>query len=302
MKSIFESLRKTRNAVFGQIANLLGSGDITEETWEDLEALLLQGDVGVETTAALLTTLRKRVKEEGIYRAQDLQRLLREEILALLPEPKPLDLNWPLAVILIVGVNGSGKTTSIAKLAAMLHRQGRKVMLAAGDTFRAAAIDQLRVWGARVGVPVISGPEGGDPSAVVFDALEAAQARKLDTVIVDTAGRLHTQHNLMAELEKIRRVIAKRIAWAPHEVLLVLDATTGQNGLMQAKQFMAAVKVTGIILAKLDGSARGGMVLAIGHQLGLPVRFVGTGEGLEDFAPFDRQAFVEGLLGRETKS
>jgi len=298
MKSIFESLRKTRNAVFGQIASLLGTGDLTEETWEELEALLLQGDVGVETTQALLGKLRQRVKAEGIIRAQELRRLLREEILALLPEPQPLNLNWPLAVILIVGVNGSGKTTSIAKLAAMLQRQGRRVLLAAGDTFRAAAIDQLKVWGERVGVPVITGPAGGDPSAVTFDALEAAQARHLDTVIVDTAGRLHTQHNLMAELEKIRRVIARRVAWAPHEVLLVLDATTGQNGLLQAKQFMAAVKVTGIILAKLDGSARGGMVLAIGQQLGLPVRFVGTGEGVEDFAPFDREAFVEGLLGQ----
>ncbi len=207
MKSIFESLRKTRNAVFGQIATLLGSGDITDETWDDLEALLLQGDVGVETTTALLGRLRQRVKEGGIYRAQDLQRLLREEVLALLPEPQPLNLNWPIAVILIVGVNGSGKTTSIAKLAAMLHRQGRHVLLAAGDTFRAAAIDQLKVWGERVGVPVIAGPAGGDPSAVVFDALEAAQARKLDTVIVDTAGRLHTQHNLMAELEKIREQV-----------------------------------------------------------------------------------------------
>ncbi len=298
MKSIFESLRKTRNAVFGQIASLLGTGDLTEETWEELEALLLQGDVGVETTQALLSKLRQRVKEEGIIRSQDLRRLLREEVLALLPEPQPLNLNWPLAVILIVGVNGSGKTTSIAKLAAMLQRQGRRVLLAAGDTFRAAAIDQLKVWGERIGVPVITGPAGGDPSAVTFDALEAAQARKMDTVIIDTAGRLHTQHNLMAELEKIRRVIAKRVAWAPHEVLLVLDATTGQNGLLQAKQFMAAVKVTGIILAKLDGSARGGMVLAIGQQLGLPVRFVGTGEGVEDFAPFDREAFVEGLLGQ----
>ncbi len=299
MKSIFESLRKTRNTIFGQISSLLGAGDLTEETWEDLEALLLQGDVGVETTQVLLSRLRQRAKEEGIIRSQDLQRLLRQEILALLPEAPPLNLDWPLAVILIVGVNGSGKTTSIAKLAAMLQRQGRRVLLAAGDTFRAAAIEQLKVWGERVGVPVISGPAGGDPSAVTFDALEAAQARKLDTVIVDTAGRLHTQHNLMAELEKIRRVIARRVAWAPHEVLLVLDATTGQNGLLQARQFMAAVKVTGIILAKLDGSARGGMVLAIGQQLGLPVRFVGTGEGLEDFAPFDREAFVEGLLGKD---
>lgn len=298
MKGIFESLRKTRNAVFGQIANILGTGDIDEETWEDLEAVLLQGDVGVETTMALIEQLRKRATNEGIYRAANLQKVLREELLALLPEPKPLNLDWPLAVILIVGVNGSGKTTSIGKLTAHFKSQGRKVVLAAADTFRAAAMDQLTIWGQRVGVPVITGPEGGDPSSVAYDAIQYAQAHKANTVIVDTAGRLHTQHNLMAEMEKIQRVIAKRVAWAPHEIFLVLDANTGQNGLIQAQQFLNAVKVSGIVLAKLDGSAKGGMVLSIGHQLRLPVRYVGTGEHLDDLAPFDRQDFVEGLLGK----
>lgn len=298
MAGIFESLRKTRNAVFGQLAQILGAGDITNETWDDLEALLLQGDVGVETTTALLARLQTRVRDEGVYRTAELQRILREELLALLPPSPPLALDWPLAVILIVGVNGSGKTTSIGKLAAYLQRQGRRVVLAAADTFRAAAMDQLAVWGERAGVPVIVGPEGGDPGAVAYDAVEAAQARGANTVVVDTAGRLHTQHNLMAELEKVSRVIAKRVAWAPHETLLVLDATTGQNGLVQARQFLKAVKISGIILAKLDGSAKGGMVLSIGHQLGLSVRFVGTGEKLEDFAPFDREAFVAGLLGK----
>ncbi|MBN1878274.1 MAG: signal recognition particle-docking protein FtsY [Anaerolineae bacterium] len=297
MKGIFESLRKTRNAVFGQIATLLGAGDIDESTWEDIEAILLQGDVGVETTMSLVERLQKRVADEGIFKATDLKRVMRSELLALLPEAGPLNLNWPLTVILIVGVNGSGKTTSIAKLAASLKQQQRKVILAAADTFRAAAIDQLKIWGERVDVPVIAGPEGGDPSSVAFDALQFAQSKKIDTVIVDTAGRLHTQHNLMAEIEKIQRVIAKRVAWAPHETFLVLDATTGQNGLHQAEQFLNTVKVSGIILAKLDGSAKGGMVLAIGHKLGLPVRFVGTGEHLDDFAPFDREAFVKGLLG-----
>ncbi len=298
MKGIFESLRKTRNAIFGQIVNLLGAGDINAETWEDLEALLIQGDVGVETSLTLVERLRKRASSEGIYRAVDLQKVLREELYALLPEPKPLNLDYPLAVILIVGVNGSGKTTSIGKLTAYFKRAGRKVVLAAADTFRAAAMDQLVIWGQRVGVPVITGPEGGDPSSVAYDAIQHAQAHKADMVIVDTAGRLHTQHNLMAELEKIQRVIAKRVAWAPHETFLVLDANTGQNGLAQAQQFLNAVKVSGIILAKLDGSAKGGMVLSIGHQLGLPVRFVGTGEHVEDLALFDRQAFVAGLLGK----
>ena len=299
MKSIFDSLRKTRNTVFGQIVNLLGAGDIDDETWEDIESLLIQGDVGVETTLALVERLRTRVEEDGIFRAQDLQRILREEILSLLPEPAPLNTDWPLAVILIVGVNGSGKTTSIGKLAARLKSQGMKVVLAAADTFRAAAMDQLKIWGNRVGVPVVAGPEGGDPSAVAFDAMKYAQSHSADVLIVDTAGRLHTQHNLMAELEKIQRVISKRVAWAPHETLLVLDAATGQNGLIQAQQFFSAVKVSGIILAKLDGSSRGGMVLSIGHQLKIPVRFVGTGEQLDDLAPFNAQAFADGLLGEQ---
>ena len=297
MKGIFESLRKTRDTVFGRIANLLGAGDITDETWENIEALLVQGDVGMETTIALVDRLRERVQEEGLYRTSDLQRVLQEELLAMLPEAPDLNLDWPVAVILVVGVNGSGKTTSIGKLATRLKNDGRKVILAAADTFRAAAMDQLRIWGERAGVPVIGGPEGGDPGAVTYDTIQAAQSRGLDTVIVDTAGRLHTQHNLMSELEKVQRVIAKRVAWAPHETFLVLDATTGQNGLIQARQFLKAVKVSGIILAKLDSSAKGGMVLSIGHQLDLPVRYVGTGEGLEDFAPFDRELFVEGLCG-----
>jgi len=297
MKGIFESLRKTRTSVFGQIVNLLGAGDIDEETWEDMEALLIRGDAGVETTLALVARLRQRVDEEGIYQTQALQRILHKEILALLPETEPLNLNWPLAVVLIVGVNGSGKTTSIGKLAHQFKSQGKKVVLAAADTFRAAAMDQLRVWGQRAGVPVIAGPQQGDPGAVTFDAMEYAQAHKVDVLIVDTAGRLHTQHNLMAELEKVQRVISKRIAWAPHETLLVLDASTGQNGLIQAQQFLEAVRISGIVLAKLDGSAKGGMVLSIGHQLHLPVRFVGTGEGIDDLAPFDRQVFVDGLLG-----
>ncbi len=299
MKGIFESLRKTRNTVFGQIVSILGAGEIDEDTWEDLEAVLIQGDVGVDTTLTLVQHLRDHVEEHGLFRTQDLQNVLRDVLSQLFPEPEPLNLDWPLAVILIVGVNGSGKTTSIAKLTAHFKAQGRKVVLAAADTFRAAAMDQLDIWGERVGVPVIKGPEGGDPSAVAFDAIQYAQAHSADVLIVDTAGRLHTQHNLMAELEKIHRVIARRVAWAPHETLLVLDANTGQNGLVQAKQFLEAVSVSGIILAKLDGSAKGGMVLSIGKELNLPVRFVGTGERVEDLEIFDRERFIEGLLGQD---
>ncbi|MFP4345058.1 MAG: signal recognition particle-docking protein FtsY [Anaerolineales bacterium] len=296
MKGIFESLRKTRNAVFGQIVNVLGAGEIEDETWEDLEALLIQGDVGVQTSLQLVERLRERVREEGLYKTSDLQEVLLEELALLLPEGGPLNLDWPLAVILVVGVNGSGKTTSIAKLAQHMKREGRQVMLAAADTFRAAAVDQLGIWGERVGVPVVEGEPGGDPGAVVYDAIQVAKSRGMDTLIIDTAGRLHTQHNLMAELEKIRRIVSKRVAWAPHETLLVLDATTGQNGLSQARHFLEAVKVSGVILAKLDGSAKGGMVLSIGNQLGLPIRYVGTGETLEDLTPFDREAFIQGLM------
>lgn len=296
MAGIFDSLRKTRNAVFGQIAALLGTGDVTEQTWDDLEELLIRGDVGVETSTALVQRLRQRATDEGIFKATALQRALEQEVLALLPAPQPLSLDWPLAVILIVGVNGSGKTTSIAKLAYRLSHEGRKVMLAAADTFRAAAIDQLKIWGERAGTPVVAGEEGGDPGAVVYEAIQQARSQGMDTLIVDTAGRLHTQHNLMAELEKLRRILSTRVAWAPHETLLVLDAATGQNGLAQAKQFTRSVKVTGIVLAKLDGSAKGGMALSIGNDLGLPIRFVGTGEKMGDFAPFDSQAFAEGLL------
>lgn len=299
MKGIFESLRKTRDAVFGQIVNVLGAGEIDDETWEDLEALLIQGDVGVQTSLHLVERLRERVRDEGLYKTSDLQALLQEELVLLLPEGDPLNLDWPLAVILVVGVNGSGKTTSIAKLAQRMQREGRRVMLAAADTFRAAAVDQLGIWGERVGVPVVEGDPGGDPGAVVYDAIQVAKSQGMDTLLIDTAGRLHTQHNLMAELEKIRRIVSQRVAWAPHETLLVLDATTGQNGLSQAQHFLKAVKVSGVVLAKLDGSAKGGMVLSIGNQLGLPIRYVGTGETLEDLAPFEREAFIQGLMAAD---
>jgi len=298
MKGIFQGLARTRNAIFSRIASLLGATEVTPQVWEELEELLIQADVGVETTLALMERLRRRARDEAILRADRLRDALNEELRALLPTPPPLNLGGrPLDVILIVGVNGSGKTTSIAKLGYRYRQEGRKVLLAAADTFRAAAMDQLRIWGERAGCPVISGPEGGDPGAVVYDALQAARSRGMDMVIVDTAGRLHTRYNLMEELKKVRRVAARAVEGAPHETLLVLDATTGQNALSQARHFLEAVEVTGVILAKLDSTARGGMVFAIARELGLPVRFVGVGEGLDDLAPFDPDAFIQGLWG-----
>ena len=296
--SIKDSLTRTRNVVFSRIAGLLGTSQVTDATWDELEELLIQADVGVETTLYLVERLRQRARDEAILRAGALQAALREELRALLPDAPPLNLGGrPLNVVLIVGVNGSGKTTSIAKLAYRYRRQGRHVLLAAADTFRAAAMDQLNIWAQRAGVDIVTGPEGGDPGAVVFDALQAARSRGKDLVIADTAGRLHTQYNLMAELRKVRKVAAKSVEGAPHETLLVLDATTGQNALSQAQHFQKAVEVTGVVLAKLDSTARGGMVFAIARESGIPVRFVGTGEKMEDLVPFDADAFVEGLLG-----
>ena len=297
-QSIKQSLTRTRNAVFSRIAGLLHTTEVTDATWDELEELLIQADVGVDTTLYLVERLRSRVRDEAILRSDALQQALGQELRALLPDPTPLDLGGrPLDVVLTVGVNGSGKTTSIAKLAHRYRQQGRRVLLAAADTYRAAAMDQLEIWAQRAGVDIVTGPEGGDPGAVVFDTLQAAQARGMDMVIVDTAGRLHTQYNLMAELRKVRKVAANNVAGAPHETLLVLDATTGQNALSQARHFQEAVKVTGTVLAKLDGTARGGMVFAIARELALPVQFVGTGEHMEDLAPFDPDLFVEGLFG-----
>lgn len=297
-KSIRDSLTRTRQSVFGQIAGVLGMGDITEETWEDLETLLVQADVGVSTTLAIVNKLRERVDNEGLYRAEQLFKALRQELRALLFDPPPLSLEdkRALTVAMIVGVNGSGKTTTIGKLALRYKNQGRKVMMAAGDTFRAAAIDQLRVWSERADVALIAGEPGGDPAAVAYDSIRAARARGYDLLFVDTAGRLHTKFNLMKELEKVYSTCQKSVHQAPHEVLLVLDAPTGQNAFLQAQKFTESVKVTGVILTKLDGTAKGGMVFAIYKELGLPVRFIGTGESIHDLAPFDPDQFVNALF------
>ena len=298
-QKIQQSLSKTRQGFFGRIGGLLGRGDITEETWEELEELLILADVGVNTALPLVERLRERVTKERVRTADAAQAVLQEELTNILNAHPPVadSLDRLLTVVLVVGVNGSGKTTSIAKLARYYQNLGQRVVIGAADTFRAAAIDQLKIWAERVGVDVIAHQPGSDPGAVVYDAIRASQeSRRADVLIVDTAGRLHTKYNLMEELKKLRRVAAKQVHRAPHEVFLVLDATTGQNALSQARVFKDAVDITGIILTKLDSTAKGGIVFAIAQELGLPIRFLGTGEKIEDFAEFDAQAFVAGLF------
>jgi fused signal recognition particle receptor len=293
-----EGLSRTSKAAFGQIASLLGTSEITEETWDDLEALLIQADLGLDTTASVLDSLKRLTRTEGWTRSEELFSSLKQELRSRLLTPPALDLTNKPTVILVVGVNGAGKTTTIAKLAARFHNEGRTLLLGAADTFRAAAVDQLQVWGDRLHVEVVAGAPESDPGAVAFNAVQAGVARGLDVVMVDTAGRLHTRFNLMEELKKVNRVVGKALPGAPHEVWLVLDATTGQNALQQARSFKDAVNVTGVILSKLDSSARGGMAFAIQRELGLPILFAGLGEKPEDLTPFDPDAFVDGILSR----
>jgi fused signal recognition particle receptor len=284
-----DSLGKTRRAMTDQLA-AAAFDPADDESWERLEEALIAADVGVPTTAELVQRLEAR-QDVG-----ELGATLAEEAAELLGDPGQLALDGPPTVILVVGVNGTGKTTTIGKLAARLREHGHSVILAAADTFRAAAEEQLEIWAQRSGADFVGSERGGDPAAVAYDAIEAASARGRDVVIVDTAGRLHTQTNLMEELAKVRRVIDRRLPGAPHETLLVLDATTGQNGLQQARLFKDAVEVSGVALTKLDGSAKGGVALAIAHELGLPVKLVGVGEGIEDLRPFDPQDFARALL------
>ena len=299
-KRIRTGLAKTRRSFFGRILGLFAGGEITEQLWEELEALLVQADVGMAATLEIVEGLREDAAQGNLRSSDDVQASLRDRLARMLDVPCPsyLDGERLLSIVLIVGVNGSGKTTSIAKLVAYHRARGDKVLLAAADTFRAAAIDQLRIWGERTGADVIAHQPGADPGAVVYDAIRASQAREVDVLIVDTAGRLHTKYNLMQELKKIASVARKQVHQAPHETLLVLDATTGQNALSQARHFKEAVDVTGVVLAKLDGTARGGMAIAVARELGIPIRFVGTGEGLGDLVEFDAQQFAEGLLRR----
>src|ERR1700675_1309051 len=295
-----EAVSRTRQDLGERIGEVVSIGkEIDRSTLDDLEATLIGADLGTTTTHEVLEKLRDKADRKQIKDVSELKRLLKEELLAILTSTtaQPLTkVDGTPEVILVVGVNGTGKTTTIGKLSQVLRSDGKTVLLCAADTFRAAAIEQLEVWGQRTGTEVIRTKAGGDPSAVLYDALQAASARHTDYVIVDTAGRLHTKTNLMAELEKMRRTAQRIIPGAPHETLLVMDATTGQNGLQQARQFTQAAGVTGIVLTKLDGTAKGGVVVAISRELGLPVRFVGVGEKVGDLLPFDPKEFVDSLF------
>jgi fused signal recognition particle receptor len=295
-----QAVTRTRENLSERIDEVVAfSKEIDRNTLDELEATLIGADLGSATTHQVLEKLREKADRKQIGNVAELKRLLKEELLAILnaANTPPVEREEGMAeVVLVVGVNGTGKTTTIGKLAQLLRSEGKTVLLCAGDTFRAAAIEQLEIWGQRTGTEVVRTKSGGDPSAVLFDALQAANARHIDCVIVDTAGRLHTKTNLMQELEKIRRTAQRIIPGAPHEVLLVIDATTGQNGLQQAKLFTDAAAVTGVVLTKLDGTAKGGVVVAIARELGLPVRYVGVGEKANDLLPFDPKEFVDSLF------
>lgn len=298
LKKLKSSLNKTKEGLVGKIETLVtGRKPIDEDLYEELEEILIQADVGADASLDLVEDLRRLVKERKISNSEDLKPLLVELISKAMEEDN-CSLNWgnPLTVILVVGVNGVGKTTTIGKLAHYFKGEGKKVLLAAADTFRAAAIEQLEVWGNRNGVEVIKHIEGSDPAAVAFDALKAAIARKVDVLLIDTAGRLHNKSNLMEELKKVSRVLSRELPEAPQEILLVLDATTGQNAINQASLFGESSGVTGIVLTKLDGTAKGGVVIGIRKNLSIPVKFIGVGEGIEDLRPFEAQEFVKALF------
>lgn len=292
-------LAKTSKSAFGRLKSVLGATEITQETWDDLEALLIQADLGIETTADILDSLQRVVRTDGLTRSDELLTSLQAELRSRLDVP-PSSFAWTgkPSVIMMVGVNGSGKTTTIAKLGQRFQAEGKSVLFGAADTFRAAAVDQLQVWGDRLGVDVIAGAPESDPGAVAFNAVQSGLAHGVDVILVDTAGRLQTKFNLMEELKKVHRVIGKALPGAPQAVWLVLDATTGQNAMGQARAFKDAVNVSGVILSKLDSSARGGMAFAIQRELGLPILFAGLGEKPEDLTLFDPDAFVQGILNQ----
>ena len=289
-------LARTRKTTFGRIANFLGTSEITDQLWEDLEALFVQADLGVETTLDVIQALREHVHEAGLTRGEELAQAIAAELRSRLKTPPELSLAEHPTVILIAGVNGSGKTTTMAKLGQRFQAQGKKVIFGAADTYRAAATDQLQIWGDRLGIPVIAGQPNADPGAVTYDTIKSAIARKADIALIDTAGRLHTRFNLMEELKKVHRVAGKALDGAPHATWLVMDATTGQNALHQAEAFNAAIPLDGVILAKLDSSARGGMAFAIQKELGLPILYAGLGESASDLEIFDPEAFISGIL------
>ncbi len=303
LEKVKKGLSRTREQVFGQIQDVIFAyRKIDDELLEEIEDLLISGDVGVETTREIIERLQMRIRRKNAKTSEELYQLLKEVITEMFvpapPPPNPLPKPY---VILVVGVNGTGKTTSIAKIARRYQNEGKDVLLVAADTFRAAAIEQLEIWAQRLNADIIKHQSGADPAAVVYDAMQAAKARGKDVAIIDTAGRLHTKVNLMEELRKIRRVIRKVLPEAPHETLLVLDATIGQNAISQAKQFIEAVDVNGIVLTKLDGTAKGGAIIGISHTLKLPVRYIGVGEQMDDLQPFDAAQFVEGLFKNNVK-
>ena len=298
LKRGLEKTRKSFTEKIGQV--IMGYAKIDDDLLDDLEAIMISSDMGVKTTEMLMEEIRKGIKKKEITGPSDLHPFLQKKIAEMFAVgEKESYLERPLHVIMVVGVNGVGKTTTIAKLGNYYREQGKKVVFAAADTFRAAAIDQLEIWGQRIGVDVIKHTEGSDPAAVTFDAIAASKARKADVLIIDTAGRLHTKSNLMEELKKIKRVSEREIAGAPHETLLVLDATTGQNALNQAKIFGETSEITGLVLTKLDGTAKGGVVIAIKSELDIPVKWIGVGEGVNDLRPFVAKDFVEALFHQE---
>ncbi|MGB4302666.1 MAG: signal recognition particle-docking protein FtsY, partial [Syntrophomonadaceae bacterium] len=299
-------LQKTRQNLSGRLESLIVRAKrIDDDFWEELEEILIQADVGVNTSLALVEKVQYAVKKQKLQEPEQVLELIRQEVVNFLTleESSELCLNSSgPSVILVVGVNGAGKTTSIAKLAHQFKQEHKRVLLAAGDTFRAAAIDQLQIWADRIGVDIIKHQEGADPGAVVYDAMNAAQARRADILIIDTAGRLQNKTNLMKEIGKVRKIIEREMPGAPHEVLLVVDATTGQNAISQARLFAEATGVSGIILTKLDGTAKGGIVLAIAHELKIPVKFIGIGEGMEDLRPFAADMFAAALFDRSSEA
>jgi fused signal recognition particle receptor len=299
-----EGLDKTRDSFFGKLDRMVrGKDTVDAEVLDELEEILITSDVGVDTTLDIIDHVEARVEEDQYVSAKELNHLIRDEIAKLMLEgsdERPVDFDAPLPnkphVIMVVGVNGVGKTTTIGKMAYEYETAGKSVLVGAGDTFRAAAIEQLEIWADRAGVPIIKQKHGADPAAVAYDTIEAAEARGTDVVIIDTAGRLHTKGGLMDELAKMKRVMSRKIPSAPHEVLLVLDASTGQNALRQAEEFIDSVDVTGLVLTKLDGTAKGGVVIGVSHQFQVPVKYIGVGEEVDDLQVFDRKGFVQGLF------
>lgn len=298
LEKLKQGLKKTREGFIGRLESLVkGRRVIDADLLDEIEELLIEADLGVGVVTEVIDGVKRRVAEGRVTSPDEIMGLLREELLTLVGADRvPVSRQSGTTVIMVVGVNGAGKTTTVGKLAALLRSEGSRVMVAAGDTFRAAAIEQLEVWAGRAGVELIKQQQGSDPAAVVYDAVAAARSRRVDYLLVDTAGRLHTKTNLMEELKKIRRVAGREIEGAPHEVLLVIDATTGQNGISQARLFKEAVDVTGVVLTKLDGTAKGGIAVSIGKELGIPVKFIGVGEAADDLREFDPRAFVDALF------